>query len=51
MIEADFDPFDRHTHGQREQTRTFVSYDRFLNQYWAHFSQPLIKGLGVFWRN
>lgn len=25
---------------------SFVSYDVFLNSYWKHFPQPLVKGLG-----
>ncbi|KAF5377280.1 hypothetical protein D9615_006447 [Tricholomella constricta] len=46
LIEADFD-FCERAYGINEtkQPRTFVTYDLFLNNYWPHFSQPLVKGL------
>lgn len=31
-----------------QQRDSFVSYTTFLGSYWAHFPQPLTKGLGMF---
>ncbi|KAG5646925.1 hypothetical protein DXG03_002001 [Asterophora parasitica] len=46
LVEADFGLSER-AYGliENNQPRTFVTYDLFVNQYWPHFPQPLIKGL------
>lgn len=31
----------------RQRRKAFVSYETFLESYWAHFSQYVTKGLGT----
>lgn len=43
MLEADIEA----AQGEQQPQRRYLSYDVFLQHYWAHFSQSLTKGLGM----